>query len=135
MKSGGKWNPTQTGVKSGGKWNPTQTGVKRTGAVEGNSVENILLDTGCSKLLEGGAIAIQCVHGDTASAQVEVAVGGKSLAVTAVSETLPMDVLQGTDVPEFGMLLGQNIVKHAEATAVKTCAQAKIRSKIYRKEI
>ena len=112
-----------------GKWNPTQTGVKRAGAVEGNSVENILLDTGCSKLLEGGAIAVQCVHGDTASAQVEVAVGGKSLAVTAaVSETLPMDVLLGTDVPEFGMLLGQNIVKHAEATAVTTCVQAKMRA-------
>ena len=38
------------------------------------------------------------------------------------------DVLQGTDVPEFGMLLGQNIVKHAEATAVTTCAQAKMRA-------
>ena len=126
VKSGGKWNPTQTGVKSGGKWNTTQSCVKRAGAVEGNSVENILLDTGCSKLLEGGAIAIQCVHSDTASAQVEVAVGGKSLVVTAaVSETLPMDVLLGTD---FGMLLGQNIVKHAEATAVTTCAQAKMRA-------
>ena len=47
----------------------------------------------------------------------------------AVSETLPMDVLLGTDVvPEFGMLLGQNIVKHVEATAVTTCAQAKMRA-------
>ena len=103
-------------------------------------MENILLDTGCSrslvrqelvpreKLLEGGAIAIQCVHGDTGSAQVEVAVG-QSLEVTAaVSETLPMDVLLGTDVPEFDMLLGQNTVKHAEATAVTTCAQGKMRA-------
>ena len=105
VTSGGKWNPTQPGVTSGGKWNPTQTGVKRAGAVEGNSVENIPLDT----------------------AQVEVA-GGQSLEVTAaVSETLPMDVLLGTDDPEFGMLLGQNIVKHAEATAV-TCAQEKMRA-------
>ena len=106
VKSGGKWNPTQPGVTSGGKWNPIQTGVKRAGAVEGNSVKNIPLDT----------------------AQVEVA-GGQSLEVTAaVSETLPMDVLLETDVPEFDMLLGQNIVKHAEATAVTTCAQEKMRA-------
>ena len=135
VKSGGKWNSTQTGAKSGGKWNPTQPGVKRAGAVEGNSMENILLDTGCSrslvrqelvpreKLLEGGAI----VHGDTGfypSAQVEVAAGQSLEMTAAVSETLPMDVLLGTEVPEFGMLLGQNIVKHAEATAVTTKMRA-----------
>ena len=138
VKRTGKWNP---GVKRGGKWSPTQTGMKRAGAVEGNNVQNILLDTGCSrslvrkelvppgKLLEGEAIAIQCAHGDTVLyplAQVEVAVGGRSLEVTAaVSETLPMDVLLGTDVPELGMLLGQDIGKHAEAMAVTTRAQAK----------
>ena len=80
------------------------------------------------KLLEGGAIALQCIHGDTGfypSAQVEVA-AGQSLEVTAaVSETLPTDVLLGTDVSEFVMLLGRNIVKHAEATAATTCAQAR----------
>ena len=120
----------------------TQVGVKRAGVVEGNCVDNILLDTGCSKtlvrqdlvpkekLLEGEAIAIRCAHGDTVLyplAQVEVTIGGQSVDVTAaVSETLPMDVLLGTDVPELGKLLGVDL-GHSEALAVTTRAQAKQR--------
>lgn len=117
-----------------------QSGVRRAGAVEGNRAENILLDTGCSrtlvrqelvpkeKLLDGEAVAIRCAHGDTVLyplAQVEVSVGGRTLEVrAAVSETLPMDVLLGTDVPELGKLLGMN-VEQSDALAVTTRAQAK----------
>ena len=86
--------------------------VKRKGVVEGTPVERILLDTGCSKtlvrqdlipkkkILDGEAVTIRCAHGDTVLypvAQVQVVVDG--------SETLPMDVLLGKDVPEFYELL------------------------------
>ena len=40
----------------------------------------------------------------------------------AVSDTLPMDVLLGTDVPELGELLGLD-TEHFEAMAVTTHAQ------------
>ncbi len=79
------------------------------------------------KLLEGEAVAIRCAHGDTVLyplAQVEVSVGGWSLEVkAAISETLPMDMLLGTDVPELGELLGLDVEK-SEAMAVTTRAQA-----------
>lgn len=51
--------------------------ITRVGKIEGKLVQDILLDTGCSrtlvhrehvpqeKLIEGEAIAIQCMHGDT----------------------------------------------------------------------
>ena len=54
-----------------------QPGVMRCGVVEGKSVKDILLDTGCSrtfihqdlvpesKIKEGEAVAIRCAHGDT----------------------------------------------------------------------
>ncbi len=99
--------------------------VKRAGAVEGNYVENILLDIPKEKLLEG---EVRCAHDDTVLyplAQVEVSVGGRSLEVkAAISETLPMDVLLGTDVPELGELLGLDVEK-SEAMAVTTRAQAR----------
>ena len=95
--------------------------VKRKGLVEGTPVEKILLDTGCSKTLvrkelipkekvmEGEAVLIRCVHGDTVLypvAKVQMMVDGKVIDVkAAVSETLPMDVLLGKDVPEFYELL------------------------------
>ena len=54
-----------------------KTCVSKSGLVEGKPVDNVLLDTGCSrtlvhqslvpkeKLLEGEAVAIRCAHGDT----------------------------------------------------------------------
>ena len=91
------------------------------GEVEGTPVERILLDTGCSKtlvrqelipkekILEGEAVTIRCAHGDTVLypvAKVQVMVDGRAVEVkAAVSETLPMDVLLGKDVPEFYELL------------------------------
>ena len=78
------------------------------------------------KILDGEAVAIRCVHGDTVLyplAQMEVSVGGQALEVkVAVSDTLPMDMLLNTDVPELGELLDLDI-EHFEVMAVTTHAQ------------
>ena len=88
---------------------PLSTGVEREGKVEGKAVSNILLDTGCSrtlvrgdlvpddKVIDGEVVAIRCAHGDTVLYPLA--------EVTAVSNTLPMAVLLGTDTPELGELL------------------------------
>lgn len=117
-------------------------GLKRKGTVEGTAVDNILLDTGCSRtlvrqelvprrrMLEGEAVAIRCAHGDTVLyplASVQVVVDGRSMEVkAAVSEKLPADVLLGTDVPELPELLNQGSIaggRVADAMAVVTRAQ------------
>ena len=111
--------------------------LKRSGAVEGTAVDNILLDTGCSrmlvhqelvprsKMLEGEAVAIRCAHGDTVLyplALVQMVVDGRNMELkAAVSENLPMDVLLGTDVPDLPKLLNQESnekEKLADALAV-----------------
>ena len=122
--------------------------VPKTGAVEGKEVERILLDTGCSrtlirkdlvpqhKLLHGEAVAIRCAHGDTVLyplAEVDLEVEGYPIHVeAAISDTLPMPVLLGTDVPELTALLTGNledksspIQPKGEALAVMTRAKAK----------
>ena len=91
--------------------------VVKTGVVEGRKVSDILLDTGCSqtlvrqelvpesKLKDGEAVAIRCAHGDTVLypiAEVTMEVEGKPIKIeAAVSDTLPMSVLLGTDTPEL----------------------------------
>ena len=123
-------------------------GIAKPGVVEGTAVSNILLDTGCSrtlvrkdlvptaKLLDGEVVAIRCAHGDTVLyplAQVGVEIGGRLLEVeAAVSETLPMAVLLGTDVPELADLLDgeffatqTNQLQADEALMVTTRAKAK----------
>lgn len=119
-----------------------QPGVLREGLVEGRSVRDILLDTGCqrtlvhqslvpeSKLKEGNAVAIRCAHGDTVLyplADITVEMDGQQLSVEAgVSETLPMSVLLGTDNPELvEMLQAGKRVREEEAFAVVTRNQAK----------
>ena len=114
--------------------------LQKTGMVEGQEVGDILLDTGCSrtlvrrdlvpreKILEGEVVAIRCAHGDTVLypiAQVDVTVGGQCLEVeAAVSETLPMSVLLGTDVSQLGRLLDNELIMaksagdHADADAL-----------------
>ena len=122
-----------------------EQGVCRPGVVEGQYVDDILLDTGCSKTLvrknlvpseklqEGDAVTIRCAHGDTVLypiADVEMEVGGRRIQVeAAVSDTLPVSVLLGTDVAELGNLLGGGIVsrpsEHKDrALVVTTRAQA-----------
>ena len=59
--------------------------------------------------MAGEAITLHCVHGDTVLyplAEIEIDVGGVTVPVkAAVSESLPVLVLLGTDVPELGELL------------------------------
>ena len=91
--------------------------LQKAGVVEGQVVEDIVLDTGCSKtlihhalvpqkkMLQGEAVTIRCAHGDNALyplAMVDLVVDGVPLTVeAAVSKTLPVSVLLGTDVPEL----------------------------------
>ena len=121
--------------------------VKRKGQIEGNPAESILLDTGCSrtmvrrkfvpqsKMLEGEAVPIRCAHGDVVLyplALVQVAIDGKKMEVkAAVSETLPLDMLLGKDVPEFFDLLNDvsyQEIKTGDALAVVTRAQRRQQS-------
>ena len=118
----------------------TQPGTLKAGVVEGRSVGDILLDTGCSrtlvhrelvpesKLKDGKAVAICCAHGDTVlypRADIMLEVNDKQISVeAAVSDTLPYSVLLGTDTPELVELLVEERDKKVdEAFAVTTRAQ------------
>ena len=92
--------------------------ILRQGLVNGILVDDLLLDTGCSRTivrrdlvedeqwLDGESTIIQCTHGDAMAyplAEVSVEIEGKPVFVkAAVSDTLPQAALVGTDVP--GML-------------------------------
>ena len=119
--------------------------VARIGRVEGTAVSDILLDTGCTrtmvrgdlvpeeKLLPGEAATVLCAHGDTVLyplARVRIDVEGVGMEVrAAVSESLPVSVLLGTDVPELGRLLHSNplvvYTKGMDHALVTTRAQLK----------
>ena len=87
------------------------------GFVEGQFVNDIVLDTGCSRTLVRSdlvgkerlnsekSVTVQCAHGDAVEypvATVEIRVQGRRVAVeAAVSDKLPHSVLLGTDVPEL----------------------------------
>ena len=89
--------------------------VLRQGVVNGFLVDDLLLDTGCSKTLVwrdlvgeeqwlwGESIIIQCAHGDAIAyplAAIQLEIQGISVLVNAaVSDTLPQSVLIKTDVP------------------------------------
>ena len=91
------------------------------GVVEGQLVNDIVLDTGYSRTLvrsdllrekdfsQEETVTVQCAHGDVVTyplARVELEVEGRSLTVeAAVSDTLPQSVLLGTDVPDLSELL------------------------------
>ena len=99
-----------------------RTAFRRSGTVEGTRVEDAVLDTGCtqtmvrrelipeSQRIEGETAAVTCAHGDTVlypMAEVEMELEGVKLQVTAaLSDTLPVSILLGTDVPELGARLG-----------------------------
>ena len=96
-------------------------GIFQTGTIEGQAVTDVCLDTGCTrtmvredlvpaeKLLEGDSIAICCAHGDTVVyplARIQVEVNGTTHEVeAAVSRTLPLSMLMGTDVPVLPALV------------------------------
>ena len=122
-------------------------GVRRRGCVEGQEVQGILLDTGCTrtmvhadlvppeKFLEGDTVTIKCAHGDTVLyplANVDMEVDGQRVTVeAAVSGRLPVPVLLGKDVPIFDQLLGsmeaspESEGRTDEALVVVTRAQAR----------
>ena len=118
----------------------------RSGVVEGQIVEDIVLDTGCSrtmvhsslvgegKQLDGEAVTVRCAHGDTVLyplAKIDLELDGVNVSVkAAVADKLPASVLLGTDVPELGRLLRVNpMAIHSEvveeALVVRTRAQTK----------
>ena len=81
----------------------------------------VLLDIGCprtvvrkelvpQKMIDGAVVTIHCTHGDTVLyplVMADIEVRGKKMAVgAAISETLSMSLLLGTDVTELGELLG-----------------------------
>ena len=86
-------------------------GVLKSGVVEGESVDDILVDSGCSrtmvhrklvpecKVKEVEAIAMQCVHGDTVLyplAEISLEVEGQAVVVeAAISNTLPLSMCLG----------------------------------------
>ena len=113
-------------------------GVCRTGKVEGKLVADIILDTGCTKSLvrsdlvpteavtgSSQAITIRCTHGDTVLyplATISVEVDGLCFSVcAAVSDTLPVSLLLGTDVSALGNLLQTPVLKGASEQTVATC--------------
>ena len=112
----------------------TDRTVLRSGFVEGNKVEDIVLDTGCSrtmirrdlvpttKILDD-AVTVQCAHEDTVAyplAVVELTVDGLPLTVeAALSDTLPTAILLGRDVPELKELLGGHRAKELHDTIGK----------------
>ena len=136
----------------GGKQHPSNEvdkglGVQHQGLVEGQEVQDILLDTGCTrtmvradlvpsrKFLEGDAVTIQCAHGDTVLyplANVAIQVEGLEIEVeAAISDKLPVAVLLGKEVPEFAQLLGKGRAssglgkQQGEALVVVTCARVR----------
>ena len=119
--------------------------VSKAGLVEGKPVSSILLDTGCSrtlvrkdlvpqhKLLHREAVAIRCAHGDTVLyplPEVDFELDGYPLHIeAAISDTVPMPVLLGTDVPELKAFLTGDLKPPTQQTdkalVVTTRAMAK----------
>ena len=87
--------------------------ITRSGTIEGKTVEDIVLETGCAQTMvrrdlirqktEVGRVRIRCAHGDTREyplSSVEIGFGEAKFQVeAAVSSSLPEPVLLGWDVP------------------------------------
>ena len=125
--------------------------MRREGTVNGQRARGIILDTGCSRtmvhrklvsetqILEGESAVVRCAHGDSVlypMAKVNIEVDGCTISVVAaVSDTLPMDFLLGTDVPELGKLLHGVSVEfggEAHVLAATTRARAKLEAEAER---
>ena len=115
--------------------------------VEGQGVEDILLDTGCSrtlvqeklvpksKVIPGQCINIHCAHGDSVVylvAHVELEVEGIPVVVkAALSPTLPKSVLLSTDVECFPLLLKRAMSSKMEhGLMVTTRAQQRLQEEM-----
>ena len=117
--------------------------VNRRGTIDGRPVDDIILDTGCSRTMvrqdllpphyqtTGTSVQIRCVHGDVTTyplAKVHLEIGGVGVeAIAAVSRTLPVSALVGTDIPQLGPLINTSPNPNAANhwALVVTRAQAK----------
>ena len=123
--------------------------VARPGRAEGTAVSDILLDTGCTctmvrsdlvgkkNLIPGEAVTVLCAHGDTAIyplARVTINVEEIEMEMeAAVSDSLLVSVLLGTDTDHLGQLLRSKprIVRSSgfEQAVVTTPGQARREAK------
>ena len=67
-------------------------------------------------MLEGKMVSVRCAHGDTELyplADIRMEVDGTPIRVdAAVVDTLPLDVLLGTDVKQLSNLLGRSVLRN-----------------------
>ena len=110
-------------------------------------MESIVLDTGCSrtlvrsnlipqdKVLEGEVVAIRCAHGDTVLyplALVHLEINGHHIDVeAALSDTLPMPVLLGTDVPRLPGFHRTSIQWRTSTTGNRRCVRSHYKSSVF----
>ena len=121
----------------------------RKGKVNHKSVDDIILDTGCSRTmvkrelifeddLTGEATTIRCAHGDTVLyplATVRISVGNYSVEVeAAASTTLPVSALTGTDIPRLNELLRGEDTSMAGITRSQRQCQAEQEEKEVQEE-
>ena len=95
--------------------------VTRSGTVNGQHVDNIVLHTGCNRTMvrqdvipntchiTGSTVQIRCAHGDITTyplACIHIVIDGvEADVIAAVSHTLKVAMLVGTDVPQLRCLL------------------------------
>ena len=121
-------------------FNPNERIIRR-GLVEGKPVSNLILDTGATRTLVRsdllppsirmeGEVTIRCAHGDAVTyplADIKVSTGSKEFLVRAgISNTLPVPVLLGRDIPGLLSLInGTTDQNEEDAFLVTTRAQEK----------
>ena len=117
----------------------------RCGTICGTPVKDILLDTGSTRTLVkkelaprnrmvDAEVAIRCAHGNTIVyplADVEIKIGGQNTVQAGVSDTLPVPVLLGRDVPELLPLVstGEDILGREKTRMTRK--QKRINSRQY----
>ena len=131
-------------------------GMYCKGSVEGCLVSRILLDTGCSrtmvrrqfvpqeKFLEGKWVSSRCVHGDTVLyplADIKLVVEGIPVTVeAAVADSLPVEVILGTDASRTTELLGRRAgsvffaQEHVMVVTTRAKRRQEIQEEVLRKE-
>ena len=69
--------------------------------------------------LEGEVVAMHCAHGDTVLyplAKIHLEINGHDIDVeAAVSDSLPIPVLLGTNVPQLQDLIGQALCRELQS--------------------
>ena len=132
------------GLVGGGSGQAVGIPVTRSGAVEGTVVHDIVLDTGCTQTMvhkalvprpqtvPGETVPVRYSHGDVTFyplANVRLCIQGTEFTIrAALSPTLPVSVLLGTDTPHLGQLLSvQAPGGHLAEAMIVTRAQAKAR--------